>query len=108
MASHLRVEGPPLPFVYIARCSDDSLYIGHTVDLAAREHTHNQGHGARSTATRRPVRIIYAEQFSSIKDALVRERQLKGWTIAKKEALVRHDTARLKGKSSRSRKSRHR
>ena len=101
-----RVEGHSLPFVYIAGCSDDSLDVGHTDDLAVREHTHNQGHGARYTATRRPVRIIYSEHFPSIKDAVTRERQLKGWTNPKKEALVRHDAARLKGISSRSRKSR--
>jgi len=95
-----------VPFVYIARCADGSLYIGHTDDLSAREQTHNEGHGARYTATRRPVRIIYSEQFPSIKSAMARERQLKGWTTTKKEALVGKDTARLKGISSRSRRQR--
>src|SRR6266850_2554251 len=60
----------------------------------------------RYTATRRPVRIIYSEQFPSIKSAMARERQLKGWTTTKKEALVGKDTARLKGVSSRSRRQR--
>ena len=92
-----------MSFVYIARCADGTVYVGHTSDLAAREATHNDGHGARYTAARRPVRIVYAEEFPNIDAAKTRERQLKGWTLAKKEALVAKDTASLKGISKRSR-----
>jgi predicted GIY-YIG superfamily endonuclease len=102
-----RVEGQhSLPFVYIARCADGTLYVGHTDDLAARELTHNQGHGARYTAERRPIRIIYSEPFVSTKEATTRERQLKGWTLAKKEALIGGDVRQLKGISRRSRPTR--
>jgi len=74
--------------VYLLRCADGTLYIGHTGNLAAREALHNAGHGARYTARRRPVRIVHAEAYDSSQDALARERQLKGWTTRKKEALI--------------------
>jgi predicted GIY-YIG superfamily endonuclease len=93
-------------WVYIARCADGTLYVGHTEDLSAREDAHNAGHGARYTAARRPVRIVYSEQFHSTEEAMERERQLKGWTITKKEALVSKDVSRLKGISKRSRRKR--
>ena len=48
--------------MYILRCADDTLYIGHTENLASREQTHNDGKGAKYTAARRPVRIVYAEE----------------------------------------------
>ena len=66
-----------MAFVYILRCSDGTLYIGHTDDLASRERTHNDGRGARYTSGRRPVALIYWESFKTVGDALRRERQLK-------------------------------
>ena len=54
-----------MPFTYILRCADNTLYVGHTEDLASREQTHNEGKGAKYTATRRPVRMIYAEEHAS-------------------------------------------
>jgi predicted GIY-YIG superfamily endonuclease len=83
-------------YVYILRCSDGSYYIGHTVDLAARERTHNEGHGARFTAARRPVEIVYAEEWPNTIAAIRRERQLKRWSTAKKNALVVLETRTLK------------
>jgi predicted GIY-YIG superfamily endonuclease len=88
-------------WVYIARCSDFTLYVGHTFDLASREKTHNDGHGARYTAIRRPVSIIYSERHDSVDSALVRERQLKHWTVKKKEALIAGDLTTLKSLSKR-------
>jgi predicted GIY-YIG superfamily endonuclease len=85
-----------MPFVYIVRCADGSLYVGHTDDLSRREQTHNEGRGARLTAARRPVVMVYAEEHSTSHGAIARERQLKGWTRAKKEALVAGDLALLK------------
>ena len=75
-------------YVYLLRCSDQSLYVGRTKDLAQREQWHNDGHGAGYTAARRPVRMVYAEEHTSEVSAARRERQIKRWTIAKKEALV--------------------
>jgi putative endonuclease len=75
-------------FVYIVRCADGTLYTGYARDPGAREHVHNSGRGARYTAGRRPVRLVYRESFASIGDALRRERELKGLSRAKKEALI--------------------
>jgi predicted GIY-YIG superfamily endonuclease len=69
--------------VYILRCADNILYIGHTEDLSSREWAHNDGTAARYTATRRPVRIIHVEEYASIARAIARERQLKRWTVKK-------------------------
>ena len=81
--------------VYILRCSDGSLYVGSTDNLASRIRRHNEGRGARHTVTRRPVRLTYAEPHPDRSSALRREQQLKRWTAAKKEALCRGDLAAL-------------
>ncbi|MCZ6689828.1 MAG: GIY-YIG nuclease family protein [Planctomycetota bacterium] len=83
-------------FVYLARCADDTLYVGRTEDLESPERTHNQGRGARYTASRRPVSIVYSEAQDSLEGAVRREHQLKVWTRAKKEALIAGDIDRLK------------
>jgi putative endonuclease len=93
-----------MAFVYILRCSDGSLYIGHTDDLASRERTHNDGHGARYTAERCPVRMVYAEECTSADKAVRRERQLKRWTAQKKEALIAGNISLLKHLSKRRRR----
>ena len=85
-----------MPWVYILRCVDDSLYVGHSDDVFARERTHNEGRGGRYTAARRPVRVVYSEQHDSTEDAIARERQLKRWTNGKKEALVAGNREALK------------
>jgi predicted GIY-YIG superfamily endonuclease len=90
-----------MAFVYILRCSDGTLYIGHTDDLASRERTHNDGDGARYTAERRPVRMVYAEECTSVDKAVRRERQLKRWTAQKKEALIAGNFAPMKQLSKR-------
>jgi putative endonuclease len=95
-----------MPFVYIVRCSDGTLYIGHTEHLADREKTHNEGRGARYTAVRRPVTVVYSERHESMESALARERQLKRWTTAKKEALITGNLAGLKSLSKRRRQKR--
>ncbi len=83
-------------WVYILRCCDASLYVGHTQDVEARVCTHNDGRGARFTAARRPVALVYSESFQTDIEAIARERQLKGWTGRKKDALVAGDRALLK------------
>ena len=75
-------------FVYIVRCGDGTLYTGYARDPEAREKAHNGGRGARYTAGRRPVMLVYVEAFETIGDALRRERQVKGLSRKQKEALV--------------------
>ena len=82
--------------VYILTCADGSLYVGHTRDLSTREAVHNDGRGARFTARRRPVRLLYSERCASLADAVRREKQIKGWSRAKKEALAAGDLSLLK------------
>jgi putative endonuclease len=75
-------------FFYLARCSDKSLYSGTTVNLKARERRHNAGRGARYTASRRPIEIVYHEEFETLLDARRREAEVKRWQKARKEKLV--------------------
>lgn len=88
-----------MTFVYLLRCADGTLYVGHTHDLGSREKTHNDGHGSAYTESRRPVAIVYAEEHYSLQGAIARERQLKGWNAKKKEALAIGDQATLKSSS---------
>jgi predicted GIY-YIG superfamily endonuclease len=90
--------------VYVLRCADNTLYVGHTDDLVAREKVHNDGLGARYTAKRLPVSVAYSEEHRSIESAISRERQLKGWTVSKKEALIAGNPASLKRLSRRRRR----
>src|SRR5438876_10475696 len=82
--------------VYILRCNDGTLYVGCTSDLNRRVAQHASGRGANYTAQRLPAALIYAERFKSIVEAEERERQVKRWTTAKKEALVAGDTKALR------------
>jgi putative endonuclease len=82
-------------FVYILRCSDNSFYVGHTQDIAQRVATHNAGKGARWTASRRPLTLVYQEPCESQSSAMKRESQLKRWTRAKKEALISSNAVEL-------------
>ena len=81
---------PSKPFhVYILLCSDGSYYTGHTDDLEARLVEHESGKYAGYTKSRRPVKFLWATDFTSRIEALKAEKQIKGWTRAKKEALMR-------------------
>ncbi len=86
-------------FVYILRCSNQSYYIGHTSNPEARFQRHRNNEGAQHTATYPPEAILYREQFDSETDAIRRERQLKRWTRAKKEALIAGNAVKLRSLS---------
>ena len=76
-------------WLYILRCADGSYYTGTTrTDLEIRVAQHQTGHFGGYTATRRPVVLVYSEYFDRIVDAIAAERQIKGWSRAKKEALI--------------------
>jgi predicted GIY-YIG superfamily endonuclease len=77
--------------VYILRCADGSYYTGHTDDLTRRLAEHDAGQIAGYTATRRPVALIFSEEFSTREGALTSERRIKGWSRKKKEAMIRGD-----------------
>jgi len=74
--------------VYILRCADGSLYTGIARDADERLIVHNSGKGAKYTASRRPVTIVYREVAPTRGAALRRERQIKSCSRAEKETLV--------------------
>lgn len=79
-------------YLYMLRCIDGSYYVGKTQSsLEQRISQHNTGHFGGYTATRRPVTLVFHQEFQQITDAIAAERQLKGWSRAKKEALIRGD-----------------
>jgi len=92
-------------FVYILRCADGSYYCGTARQgLERRVAEHNSGGLGGYTSTRRPVVLVYSEWFQRITDAIAAERQIKGWSRAKKEALIRGDFGALPTLSKRSAK----
>jgi putative endonuclease len=84
-----------VPYVYILRCSDSTLYVGSTEDLARRLERHNRGEGCAFTSSRIPVTMVYVEEHPNWDRTRRRERQIKRWTRAKKEALIAGDWKRL-------------
>ena len=78
-------------FVYILRCCDGSFYTGRSPDPERRLSEHNLGIGGDYTSRRRPVELVWSSPFETEQDAYVVERQIKGWTRAKKEALIAGD-----------------
>jgi putative endonuclease len=78
------------------RCIDGSYYVGSTRrSLEERVAVHEAGVVEGYTASRRPVSLVFNEYFDRITDAFSAERRLKGWSRAKKEALIAGDYARI-------------
>ena len=82
-------------YVYMLRCADQSYYVGHTDNIDIRLAAHNSGSIRGYTANRRPVQIVWCETFGTRDEAFICERRIKGWSRAKKEALIREDWAGL-------------
>ena len=83
-------NGPTLAYyVYLLRCSDSSCYVGHTNDLEQRLAAHEREAIEGYTLSRRPVELVFSDQFSTRLEAFHRERQIKGWSRAGKESLRR-------------------
>jgi predicted GIY-YIG superfamily endonuclease len=95
--------------VYILRLRNGLLYVGSTADLARRVAEHQAGTACRTTAILRPVELLYSESHQDRASTLDRERQIKGWSHAKKVALIKGDLAELKrlAQSKRKRVERH-
>jgi putative endonuclease len=89
--------------VYMLRCRDGSYYIGVTrrADVEERVGEHQAGLIAGYTSARRPVELVWSEEFARIDEAVAFERQVKGWSRAKKEALMRGDYEALPALSRR-------
>ncbi len=81
-----------MPFyTYMLHCADRSFYVGHTDDLETRLEQHEAGALPGHTQDRRPIKLVWSQEFGSRMEALEAERQIKGWSRAKKLALIRED-----------------
>ena len=83
-------------YVCILKCSDGSYYTGVTNDIERRIYEHNSEENEKSyTYKRRPVILVYYDSFSNINNAIAYEKQIKGWSRKKKEALINSKLHRL-------------
>jgi len=82
-------------FMYILKCSNDAYYTGSTNNLESRLLQHQIGKGANFTKKHLPFKLVYFEEFQRIDEAFYREKQVQGWSRAKKEALIAGDTNKL-------------
>lgn len=83
-------------FMYILLCDNETYYVGSTIDLEKRFDQHLRGKGANYTKENAPIEIVYFEEFEKVQDAFKREKQIQGWSRAKKEALINGEVSRLK------------
>lgn len=84
-----------MPYVYISRCSDGSYYTGSTNNLERRLAEHNVQIFDGFTAKRLPVELVYCCEMPSLHEAFLRERQIKGCSRKKKEALIKGEWEKL-------------
>ncbi len=91
-------------WVYLLRCADGSYYAGHTDNLDQRMGEHATGACGGYTSTRLPIELVFSQSCPTRIEALTFERQIKGWSRAKKAALIRGDWGEIsrlaKGKST--------
>ncbi|MCR2833955.1 TrmJ/YjtD family RNA methyltransferase [Parerythrobacter lacustris] len=88
-------------WTYMLRCADGSYFLGHTDELDDRIAQHQSGALGGYTATRLPVELVWSDPFETREEAFDAERKIKGWSRAKKEALVRGDWAAIQRLSKR-------
>ena len=82
------IKVPPIFYV--------ELYVDSTTNMGERLKRHNAGYALEYTHLHRPVELVYKEEYDTYQEAFRRERQLKKWSLAKKEALIAGDIERLK------------
>ncbi|MFR1629174.1 MAG: GIY-YIG nuclease family protein [Thomasclavelia ramosa] len=75
-------------YVYIVKCQDNTFYTGWTTDLVKQINAHNHGKGAKYTKARRPVELVYFEEYTEKSLALKREYAIKQMTRKEKELLI--------------------
>ncbi|MGN0421406.1 MAG: GIY-YIG nuclease family protein [Lachnospiraceae bacterium] len=75
-------------YTYIVRCKDGSLYTGWTNDIEKRIKAHNEGKGAKYTKSRRPVKLVYYEEFQTKEEAMKREYAIKHMRRKEKEKII--------------------
>lgn len=82
-------------WIYILQCSDGSYYTGHTENLEIRLASHQSGNVIGYTSTRLPVKLMFSQALTTREEAISAERQIKGWSRAKKEAMMQGDWQRV-------------
>lgn len=75
-------------YTYMVKCSDGTLYTGWTTDLEHRVKAHNDGEGAKYTRSRRPVELVYYEEYATKAEVMKREYSIKQLTRKQKEKLI--------------------
>ena len=81
-----------ISYVYILKCADDSYYTGVTSNLIQRMYQHDSAfYPYCYTASKRPVELVFYAEFTDIKFAIDKEKQIKKWSRVKKEALINND-----------------
>lgn len=79
-------------WVYMLKCADQSFYVGHTDNLDNRVGQHQAGIDPDCyTFSRRPLALVFSQEFATREEALAMERRIKGWNRAKKSALIKGD-----------------
>ena len=79
-------------YIYILHCADNSYYTGSTADLSSRLTEHQEGSNPRAyTYKRRPVKLAWATEVETKREARLLEHQIKGWNRKKKEALIQNN-----------------
>lgn len=96
-----------MPWTYLLECADGSFYAGSTVELERRVAEHNLGLGSAYTrpTNRRPVKLIWSHEFERVEQAFAFEKQIQGWSRAKRIALAEGRFDDLPGLASRPRRS---
>ena len=84
-----QMNNPKKHYVYILKCADNTFYTGYTTDPERRAKVHNSGKGAKYTRSRRPVELIYTEEFDDKREAQRREYAIKQLTRTEKKAYKR-------------------
>jgi Predicted endonuclease containing a URI domain len=77
-----------MPYMYILECADGTYYTGSTVNLEKRLWEHENFMGANYTRKKHPLKLVYCEEYSRVDEAFYREKQVQGWSHAKKKALI--------------------
>ena len=86
-----------MPHMYMLLCGDNSFYVGSTWNLEARLETHAAGLGSEYTRRRLPVKLVYSEEYERVDEAFRREKQVQGWSRAKRQSLIDGTFGRVSG-----------
>lgn len=83
-------------FVYILKCNDGKYYTGITTNLTKRVSEHQNGkHRDSYTYNRRPIELVFYAEFTDVNMAIGKEKQIKKWSVSKKEALINNEFEKL-------------